>query len=108
MVCMKTEPRLKKCCEFPLSDCPTLIKDFLAEKILSPSQKCKKPEISRKLNLDITQQRHIYSYDTEVFLEDKKLEPCEKDKEERVCKFSCAPDGLCIFVPNKIVKDFDF
>ena len=66
------------------------------------------PEISRKVNLDITHQRHIYSYDTEVFLEDKKLEPCEKDKEERVCKFSCAPDGLCIFVPNKIVEDFDF
>ena len=66
------------------------------------------PEISRKINLDITQQRHIFSYDTEIYLEDKKLENCEKDKETRVCKFSCAPDGLCIFVPNKIVKDFSF
>ena len=66
------------------------------------------PEISRRINLDITQQQHVYSYDTEVYLEDRKLENCSEKKEEYVCKFSCAPDGLCIFVPNKIVKDFSF
>ena len=66
------------------------------------------PEISRKVNLDITHQQHIYSYDTEVYLEDKKLEACREKKEDKVCKFSCAPDGLCVFVPNKIVKDFSF
>lgn len=65
------------------------------------------PEISRKLNLDITQQQHIYSYDTEVYLEDKKLEPCE-DESKIVCKFACAPEGLCIFIPAKITKDFSF
>lgn len=65
------------------------------------------PEISRKVNLDITQQQHVYSYDTEVYLEDKKLGDCA-EKDTKVCKYSCAPDGLCIFIPNKIVKDFSF
>ena len=66
------------------------------------------PEISRKFNFDITQQRHVFSYDTEVYLEDKKLENCSEKEEKHICKFSCAPDGLCIFVPKEIVEDFKF
>ena len=66
------------------------------------------PIISHRVNLDITHQRHVFAYDTEVYLEDKKLENCTEKKETKVCKFSCAPDGLCIFVPNRIVKDFSF
>lgn len=60
-----------------------------------------------RLDLGLAWQRNVYDYDTVVYLKDKVLVPCT-EKSEEICKFSCAPEGLCVFIPGKIVKDHKF
>ena len=67
----------------------------------------KSTTVESRLDLGVAQQRNVYSYDTTVYLKDKILEACT-DESKVICKYSCAPEGLCIFIPNKIVDDYKF
>lgn len=61
-----------------------------------------------RLELGLTEQQKIYSFEPTVYLDDKPLPSCSEDIETRVCRYSCAPDGLCIFVPREIMKQYKF
>jgi len=61
-----------------------------------------------KLELGIVEQRKIYSSEMTVYLDNKPLPICSEDIETRVCIYSCAPDGVCVFVPNELVKQYKF
>ena len=73
------------------------------------------------LQLGLTQQQKIWSSDMTVYLDNKPLPNCgdsgttstlERNSNTPIatviCKYSCAPDGLCIFIPNSIIKNFKF
>jgi hypothetical protein len=64
--------------------------------------------ISPRLELGIAEQRKIYSSEMTVYLDDKPLPPCSEDIETRVCIYSCAPDGVCVFVPSELIKQYNF
>ena len=57
-----------------------------------------------RLSLGITEQRKIYSFEPIIYLDNKPLPACSADIETRVCRFSCAPDGACVFIPREIIK----
>ena len=61
-----------------------------------------------KLNLGITEQRKIYNSEIAVYLDNKPLPICSEDIETRVCIYSCAPDGACVFIPNELIKKYKF
>lgn len=61
-----------------------------------------------KIELGLTEQRKIYTAEPTVYLDDKPLPPCSEDIETRICVFSCAPEGICVFVPREIMEKYNF
>ncbi len=61
-----------------------------------------------RLNLGIVEQRKINDLEMTVYLDNKPLPACSEDIETRVCRYSCAPDGVCVFVPNELIKKYKF
>lgn len=62
----------------------------------------------RKIELGITEQQKIYSSEKVVYLDNKPVLPCSEDIETSICTFSCAPDGLCLFIPTKVMDKYNF
>jgi hypothetical protein len=63
---------------------------------------------SKRIDLGVAEQQKIYSMEKVVYLDNKPLLPCDENIETRICTYSCAPDGLCIFIPSKIMNQYKF
>ncbi|MEK6819536.1 MAG: hypothetical protein AABY10_06420 [Nanoarchaeota archaeon] len=60
------------------------------------------------MNLGLAEQQKVKSFEPVVYLDDEILPACSEDIETRVCMYSCAPDGICVFVPKEIIKKYNF
>ena len=60
------------------------------------------------MNLGIAEQQKIYAFEPTIYLDNKPLPSCSDDIETRVCTYSCAPDGVCIFVPRELITKYKF
>ena len=62
----------------------------------------------KRIDLGVSEQQKLYSSEKVVYLDNKPLLPCSEDIETRICTYSCAPDGLCIFIPTAIIDKYNF
>ena len=64
-------------------------------------------KISR-LDIGVAQQQKVYGSDFTVYVENKLLEACKEEDEDKICKYSCAPEGVCVFIPAKVAGKMKF
>lgn len=60
------------------------------------------------MNLGLTEQQEIYSFEPVIYLDNNPLPACSEDIETRVCRYSCDPDGVCVFIPRELIKKYKF
>ena len=64
--------------------------------------------INYRLDVSVAKQQKVYGSDFTVYIDNKLLESCSENDEDKICKYSCAPDGVCVFIPNKVVEKLEF